>query len=56
MNSQRIAAAALSHNFQQICFFQGVIDEDYGSPKYDAVVSGNLSLMFWRSLTLSSAG
>ena len=56
MNSQRIAAAALSYNSEQTCGFQIVIDEDYGSLKYDAVVNGNLSLTFWRSLVLPSAG
>jgi len=42
-------------NSEQTCGFQNVIDEDYGSLKYDAVVNGNLSLVFWRSLMLPSA-
>jgi hypothetical protein len=56
MNSQPITAAALPNNSEQTRGFQSVTDEDYGSLKYDAVVNGNLSLMFWRSLMLPSAG
>jgi hypothetical protein len=56
MNSQRIAAATLSYNSEQTCGFQIFIDEDYGSLKYDAVVNGNLSLMFLSSLMLPPAG
>jgi hypothetical protein len=56
MSSQRIAASALLYNSEQNCGFRSVIDEDYGSLKYDAVVNVNLSLMFWRSLMLLSAG